>query len=265
MRGFPTFPPRNCVICGAEYIPAGFQQKFCKPCSIEQDKLRKRAFYEKTHPNRKPKQKSNEVCVECGKPFSSHFNGLPYCNIHYQRMHLYGTPNPHQRQRTNTYIINGDITEVTTSNGKTFTIDTADLDTVRKYSWCFIKRGCDHTYLVANINNRVTALHRYLLNPPKGMFIDHINGNASDNRRCNLRICTPKDNSRNTSKSYRNKSGFLGIRITPNGRYSARIMVDRKEIRLGNFKTIEDAVKARQAAEVTYFGEFAPSISRDHN
>jgi hypothetical protein len=36
-------------------------------------------------------------------------------------------------------------------------------------------------------------------------------------------------------------------------------MVNRKEIRLGHFKTFEEAKKARREAEKKYFGEFAPS------
>ena len=51
--------------------------------------------------------------------------------------------------------------------------------------------------------------------------------------------------------------------IKKSGRYRARIMVDRKEIRLGNFKTLEEAKKAREAAELKYFGEYAPYASRD--
>lgn len=41
------------------------------------------------------------------------------------------------------------------------------------------------------------ALHRYLLKPPKDMFVDHINRDPLDNRRSNLRIVTPQENTFN--------------------------------------------------------------------
>lgn len=257
----PAFhPPRKCELCGVEYTPRGFVQRFCPTCGAERDKQRKRLFYEKTHPDRKPKQKSTEVCTVCGKPFSSHFNGLPYCNTHYLRMYLNGSPDLKGRKRTNTYKTIGDITEVTTSSGRKFIIDTADLETVSKHSWCFDKRSLG--YLVANINHKVVSLHRYLLNPPKGMVVDHINGDTSDNRRSNLRICTQKENARNCRVSYNNRFGHLGIAQTKSGKYRVQITVDRHTINCGLFDDFDEAVRVRHVAEECYFGDFSQHKSR---
>ena len=103
-----------------------------------------------------------------------------------------------------------------------------------------------------------------ILDKPKNFVVDHINGNKLDNRRSNLRICTCKENLRNVSASKNNKTGHLGISLTKFGRYRARIMVDGKEIRLGNYVNLEDAIKARKKAEIKYFGEYSPTLSR-HN
>ena len=45
--------------------------------------------------------------------------------------------------------------------------------------------------------------------------------------------------------------------MTQSKRYSARIMVDRKEVYLGVYDTVEEAVNARESAEDQYFGDFA--------
>ena len=258
MRKRPTIQPRNCVMCGEAFTPSNYVQKYCPTCKAIADKRRKMEYYDRKFPDRKPKTKSSEVCCVCGAPFSSHYDGKPYCNKHYLRMKVNGTPEYVGRKRTNTYDVQGDTTIVTTKSGRTFTVDTADLEQVKRHSWCFSKTG----YLVANIDHRVMKLHRYLLQPDDGVIVDHINGDPSDNRRCNLRFCSDAENARNTSASKTSRSGILGVRRVESGKYSARIMVNRKEIRLGLFDTLEEAVAARENAERLYFKEFSPSISR---
>lgn len=145
--------------------------------------------------------------------------------------------------------------KVITSNGVEILIDPEDYERVKRYSWCISKTG----YAVANIKGKVTKMHRYILNESKPeIIIDHINRNKLDNRKENLRRCTVKQNSRNTSVSKNNTTGYLGISLTAQGKFRARIMVDGKEIRLGNYDNIEEAIKARKQGEKIYFGEYAP-------
>ena len=40
--------------------------------------------------------------------------------------------------------------------------------------------------------------------------------------------------------------------------WRARITVENKEIHLGNFDNFQDAIEARQSAELKYFGEYSP-------
>ena len=51
-------------------------------------------------------------------------------------------------------------------------------------------------------------LHRLIMGAKKGEFVDHINGNCLDNRKCNLRICTQQQNNRNRAISKNNKTGY---------------------------------------------------------
>ena len=115
-------------------------------------------------------------------------------------------------------------------------------------------------------------LHRWLTNCPEDKVVDHINGNPLDNRRCNLRICTQKENSNNknykplptyeeqitkgiivdhTTKINRRKlksSGHKGIKWhASRNKWEAGINIGYKYIYVGVFNTVEEAVAARNA------------------
>lgn len=84
-------------------------------------------------------------------------------------------------------------------------------------------------------------------------FVDHINGNKLDNSVSNLRDVNAKINSQNMTISKRNKSGWTGVSWRPQkGKWRARVNVDYKEVHLGHFDTIEDAIAARIAANRKY-------------
>lgn len=78
--------------------------------------------------------------------------------------------------------------------------------------------------------------------------LDHINHVRTDNRICNLREVTQSANLKNKSKSKANSSNHTGVYKTAVGNWIARICVDRRQINLGTFKSLEEAVAARQAA-----------------
>lgn len=158
------------------------------------------------------------------------------------------------KPNTNQYV-----TKVLTKKGDEILIDTEDFEKIKRYSWCVSKTG----YAVANNGQKVIKMHRYILdiNNPK-IIVDHRNGNPLDNRKNNLRICNSKQNARNTKVSKSNTTGQLGISITAYGKFRARIMVNGKEIRLGNYEKIEDAIEARKKAELKYFKEFAPCLRK---
>lgn len=257
MRKSAKFDARICERCGQTYIPVSGSQKYCATCGKIRDIERKHDFYVRTNPDAKPKVKCEDVCCICGVPFSSHFEGKPYCNKHYLRMKLHGTPDYVGRKPTTKYEFRGETVLCTVKSGRTFVIDADDLELIRPYSWCFSKTG----YVVARIDGRVVKLHILLLGTKPDQVIDHKNGDPADNRRCNLRFCTQKENSMNTCS--KGKSGLpLGVSYTPTGKYRARLMLNRKEIRLGTFDNIEDAIAARQQGELKYFGAYSPSVSR---
>jgi len=99
------------------------------------------------------------------------------------------------------------------------------------------------------------------MNPPKGVVVDHINGDSLDCRRANMRICTNVENVRNSRKRSDNTSGYKGVSIDKETRLKKRwrayINYKGKRMCLGRHMTKEDAAKAYNVAAKKYFGEFA--------
>lgn len=134
-------------------------------------------------------------------------------------------------------------------------IDISDLDKVKDTKWTLSKTG----YVVGKPSGskNVIKMHRYILSGiDSGKIIDHIDRNPLNNRRENLRICTQLDNAKNLSVGKNNRYGFKGIRPV-NNKWAARIMVNRKEINLGRFKTKEEAALAYNKGALKYHGDFA--------
>ncbi len=61
-------------------------------------------------------------------------------------------------------------------------------------------------------SGKTYSLTRLLMQPAKNEMVDHINRNALDNRRCNLRIVNPRQNSLN--KTAKNSTGLIGVSTT---------------------------------------------------
>ncbi len=83
--------------------------------------------------------------------------------------------------------------------------------------------------------------------------IDHINGIRADNRIANLREVTHGENHKNQRIYKNNKSGCSGVCWDKrDNKWQAKINVDNKQIYLGLFISLPDAIKARKAAEVKH-------------
>lgn len=87
-----------------------------------------------------------------------------------------------------------------------------------------------HGYVTSGSSKNQVLMHRLVMDVDADHVIDHINRVKVDNRKCNLRICTSRDNARNKLVQSNNKSGYKGVCQLPNGRYQVQINVDRKSI-----------------------------------
>lgn len=107
--------------------------------------------------------------------------------------------------------------------------------------------------------------HRLILNCQKGLTIDHLDANPLNNQKINLRICSHRDNTRNSRKKGKNNtSTYKGVCLDSwavkrklRKKWIARIKVNYKGINLGRYLTEIEAARAYNEAAVKYFGEFA--------
>jgi len=84
-----------------------------------------------------------------------------------------------------------------------------------------------------------------------GLVVDHINGNTLDNSAINLRVVSKAENNKNLSINKRTKTGINGVYIK-NGKFYARITVNKENIHLGVFCNMLDAASARKSALNNY-------------
>ncbi|MBD5583710.1 MAG: hypothetical protein HDQ88_01370 [Clostridia bacterium] len=156
-------------------------------------------------------------------------------------------------------VYNDETAHIHTSSGIILLISPCDVEKVKRYRWYIGTRGYGHT----EICGRSYTLSRYLMgldNLDTGVCdaaycVDHIDGDPVNNRRSNLRVCTPEQNRVNIQ--------CRGYSRNPDGTYSAYIRVNKKLLYLGRARTEEAAQQLRRAAEIKYRGEFAPRRGKE--
>lgn len=117
-----------------------------------------------------------------------------------------------------------------------------------------ITKNRNKFYVQKRVNGKNIYLHRYIMNCPKGKYVDHKNHNTLDNRKQNLRITNNADNLRNGEIRINNKTGVKGVYFdNKRNKYVANIKVNYKGIFLGRFDTLEEAQKIRKEAEIKYW------------
>lgn len=124
------------------------------------------------------------------------------------------------------------------TKGKFAIVDDEDYDELSKFKW-YLSSG----YAIRKAKNGEdrprsnVCMHRVIMKTPIGYETDHINHDRLDNRRCNLRVCTPSDNQRNTLIP--NPSGYHCV--IWNKRIKRWYVIIRKKY-LGCFKDKQEAI-----------------------
>ena len=136
-------------------------------------------------------------------------------------------------------------------------IDAADLPLLLAHKWCRDQRAyLRRIVTVAERTREWVYLHRLIAGDKQGFLVDHISRDTMDNRRCNLRLATARQNTINAMKP--NKIGLRGV-FRSGCKYGAKIRlnVGRGPVHLGRFCTAEEAAKAYDVAARQHHGAFA--------
>ena len=150
----------------------------------------------------------------------------------------------------------GDFAVEQCGNAEVFFLFDNDMtEEVAKNTWTLDGHG----YVCRNKGGKLERLHTLVAMKeiggeiPAGSYVDHINQCKTDNRRCNLRVVSPEDSARNMPLRANNTTGVAGVSLGRGGKgYRAYITVDKSRIELGTYKTLQDAARARYAAEERY-------------
>jgi hypothetical protein len=121
-------------------------------------------------------------------------------------------------------------------------IDVEDAERVAAHRWSLGSR------YVESSTAPEKYLHRFLMRPPPGMEVDHLNRRALDNRRNNLRLLAHDENGQNRA-AFREHlplaSGHRGVTFDKRSRrWRVVLTVNRVRHQLGHFTTEDEAAKA---------------------
>jgi len=135
-------------------------------------------------------------------------------------------------------------------------VDREDYEELSKYKWG-VRRCGRHVYAIRYDNRKVILMHRAIMHPPDNMLVDHFDGNGLNNRRSNLRICTPAQNTYN-SRPRGGASKFKGVDfVKRTGKYRAAVGHKGKKCIAGEFRDEVEAARARDKLARQLQGEYA--------
>ena len=144
----------------------------------------------------------------------------------------------------------------TSNTNKQFMFDKEDYDLIKKFCW---RENISNGYIVTSYNNKTCCgMHRMIMGVKDNEYIDHINRNKTDNRKCNLRISTIQQNNCNKDHNNKYSSGHKGISWNKSmNKWETYIDKNYQRIRLGYFNNLDEAIRVREEAEDKYFEEYS--------
>jgi len=191
----------------------------------------------------------------CGKRHSA--NG--YCSKHDTQMRMYGKILERTIFDKNEYFDRGEYMEMALYNHQNKIVaytkfDKEDLEKIRHFKWYYFI----FKYVARGYKNKIFLMHREIIDVPKMMQIDHINGDGLDNRKNNLRIATHGQNMMNKNKPKPKSSIYKGVFSNKlKNKWYSQIAFNYKSYHIGSFDNERHAAMAYDIWAKELFGEFA--------
>lgn len=133
--------------------------------------------------------------------------------------------------------------EIMLTMGKIALVDDEDYEELNKYKWHANKHRNTYYAIRKSVDKesglrKGIKMHRFIMNPPEKMQIDHINGDGLDNRKENLRVVTNRENAQNLH--IEKTSRYPGVYwCNKSKRWMSQIKYNNKTYHLGSFKSEE--------------------------
>ena len=143
------------------------------------------------------------------------------------------------------------------TQGRFAIVDAEDYGRLNQYKWhvCKNRRA---EYAVRGSGPKNIKMHRLLLNAPPHLLVDHRDRNGLNNRKANLRLCTNKENTRNSRPNLKGSSRFKGVSWhKKTKKYNATIQKNGKRYSLGCYADEIEAAVVYDIKAMELFGEFA--------
>jgi hypothetical protein len=156
------------------------------------------------------------------------------------------------------FYFGGNMKEIQLTQGVVAIVDDEDYERISQRKW-FCSRGYAVRMAGKFPHQSMIRMHREILAiQDKAILLDHINGNRSDNRKNNLRMCNNSQNLQNSKMRINNTSGYKGVYHQKKyDRWVTSICVGGKHMHIGSFDNPQEAARAYNEAAIKYHGCFA--------
>lgn len=161
-----------------------------------------------------------------------------------------------------------DVVLIELTQNKVAMIDIGDAEKVMQFKWYTHKcgekriqfRALTRPWIKSEKKYVTVYMHRFIMDAPPGMKVDHINGNGLDNRRENLRICTHSENNFNKRKPIKDNpvSRYKGVFWNKKcSKWVAKVRKNNVTKHAGYYDCEREAALAYNKKALELHGDFA--------